>query len=53
MTGIVDGKGVYRVAVVRSQGKRQLGKSRRRRDDIKMDIQEISWMRGVDWSGSG
>jgi hypothetical protein len=33
MTGIVEGRGVYRVTVVR-----QLGKCRCRRDDIKMDI---------------
>jgi hypothetical protein len=53
MTGIVEGRGVYRVTVVRSGLKRQVGKRRRRRDDIKMDIQENSWVRGLDWSGSG
>ena len=53
MTGIVEGRGVYRVTVARCEGKRQLGKSRSSRDDIKVDIQEISWVRGLDWSGSG
>ena len=53
MTGIVEGRGVYRVTVMRCEGKSQLRKSRRRKDYVKMDIQEISWVRGVDWSGSG
>jgi hypothetical protein len=53
MTGIVEGRGPDRVTVVRCEGKRQLGKPRRRRYEIKMDIQEISWVRGLDWSGSG
>jgi hypothetical protein len=53
MTSIVEGRGVYRVTVVRCEGKRQLGKRRCRRDGIKMEIQEIRWLRGPDWSGSG
>ena len=52
MTGILDGRGVYRVTVVRCEAKRELGKCRRSGDDIKVDIQEISWVRGLDCSGS-
>jgi len=32
--------GVYRVLLEKPEGKRPLGKSRHRRDDIKMDLQE-------------
>jgi 3-oxoacyl-ACP reductase-like protein len=35
-------RGVYRVLVGKSEGKRPLGRSRRRwEDDIKMDLQEV------------
>jgi hypothetical protein len=35
------------------EGKRQLGRRRRRWvDNIKMDVREIGWDR-LDWSGSG
>ena len=34
--------------------KRPLGKPRSRREDnIKMDLQEVVWGHGLDWSGSG
>jgi hypothetical protein len=40
-----DGRGVYRVLVARPEGKRPLGRHRRRcEDSIKMDIEEI----GID-----
>jgi hypothetical protein len=40
-----EGRGVYRVLVGRSEGKRPLGRSRRSwEDNIKMDLREI----GVD-----
>jgi hypothetical protein len=40
-----DGKGVYRVLVGRPEGKRPLGRPRRRwKDNIKMDLREI----GID-----
>jgi len=33
---------------------RLLGKTRRRwEDNIKMDLQELGWGCGLDWSGSG
>jgi hypothetical protein len=42
-----EGKGVYRVLIGRPEGKRPLGRPRRRwEDNIKMDLTE----RGIDWS---
>jgi hypothetical protein len=45
-----EGRGVHRVLVVKPEGKRPLGRPRRRRkDNIKMDLQEVgggggNWM---------
>jgi hypothetical protein len=51
-----EGRGVYRVSVGRTEGKRPLGRSRYRwEDNIKMDLREIgidgaNWIRLVqDW----
>jgi hypothetical protein len=42
-------RGVYRVFVGKPEGKRPLGRPRRRREDnIKMDLQEVGYG-GVDW----
>jgi hypothetical protein len=42
-----EGRGVYRLLVGRPEGKRSLGKPRRRwEDNIKMDLREI----GIDWA---
>ena len=42
-------RGVYRVLAVKPEGKRPLGRSRRRwEDSIKMDLQEVG-CGGVDW----
>ena len=42
-------RGVYRVLVGKHEGRRPLGKSRRRREDnIKMDLQEVG-CGGMDW----
>ena len=42
-------RGVYRVLVVKREGKRPLGRHRRRREDnIKMDLQEVG-CGGMDW----
>jgi hypothetical protein len=42
-------RGVYRVLVGKPEGKRPLGRSRRRRgDNIKMDLQEVGCGR-MDW----
>jgi hypothetical protein len=41
-------RGVYRVLVEKPEGRRPLGRSRRRWEDIKMDLQEVG-SRGMDW----
>ena len=42
-------KGVYRVLVGKPEGKRPLGRPRRKwEDNIKMDLQEVG-CRGMDW----
>jgi hypothetical protein len=44
-----EGRGAYRVLVGRSEGRRPLGRPRRRwEDNINMDLQEVGW--GA-WSG--
>jgi hypothetical protein len=44
-----EGRGAYRVLVGRREGKRLLGRSRRRwEDNIKMDLREIG-IDGVNW----
>jgi hypothetical protein len=44
-----EGRGVYRVLVGRTEGKRPLGRSRRRwEDNIKMDLREIG-IDGANW----
>ena len=46
---IGDGRGVYRVLVRKPEGKRPLGRLRRRwEDNIKMDLQEVE-CGDVDW----
>ena len=43
-----EGRGVHRVLVGKPEGKRPLGRPRRRREDnIKMDLQEMGG--GGDW----
>jgi hypothetical protein len=44
-----DGRGEYRILVGRSEGRRPLGRPRRRwEDNIKMDLLEVGWG-GMDW----
>jgi hypothetical protein len=39
-----EGRGAYRVLVGRREGRRQLGRPRRRwEDNIKMDLQGVEW----------
>jgi hypothetical protein len=39
-----EGRSAYRVLVRRPEGRRPLGRSRRRwEDNIKMDLQEVGW----------
>jgi len=37
----------------RPEGKRPLGRLRRRWENIKMDLQEVGWGYGLDQAGSG
>jgi hypothetical protein len=49
MTRMREGRGVYRVLVGRPEGKRPLGRPRRRwEDNIKMDLREIG-IDGANW----
>jgi hypothetical protein len=44
-----EGRGVHRVLVGRPEGKRPVGRPRRRWDDnIKLDVREV-WIDGVNW----
>jgi hypothetical protein len=44
-----EGRGAYRILVGRPEGRRPLGRARRRwEDNIKMDLQEVGWG-GMDW----
>jgi len=46
-----QGRGVYRVLVGKPEGKRPLGRPRRRwEDNIKMDLQEVGGVVGTEWS---
>jgi len=44
-----DRRGVFRVLVGKREGKRPLGRPRRRWDDIKLDLQEVG-CGGMDWT---
>jgi len=52
---MVEEKGVYRVLVGKPEGKRSLGRPRRRREhNIKMDLQDEGYGGyGLDSAGSG
>ena len=52
---IGERRGVYSVLVGKQEGKRQLGRPRRRwEDNIKMDLQEVGlWGYEMDRAGSG
>ena len=44
MASMGEGRGVHRVLVGKAEGKRPLGRHRRRwEDNIKMDLQEVGW----------
>jgi hypothetical protein len=44
-----EGRGAYRVLVGRPEGRRPVGRPRRRwENNIKMDLQEVGWG-GIDW----
>jgi hypothetical protein len=47
-----EGRGVHRVLVGKPEGKRPMGRPRRRwEDNIKMDLQEWEGVVGTGWSG--
>jgi hypothetical protein len=49
-----ESRGVYRILVGKPEGKRSLGRPRRRwKDNMKLDLQEVGWGHGMDRSGSG
>jgi len=49
VAGMGEKRGVYRVLLGKPEGKRPLGRPRRRwEDNIKMDLQEVVF-RGMDW----
>jgi hypothetical protein len=44
-----EGRGAYRILVGRPEGRRPLGRPRRRwEDNIKMDLKDVGWG-GMDW----
>ena len=46
---MAEGRGIYRVLVGKSEGKRPFGKPGRKwKDNIKMDLQEVG-CEGMDW----
>jgi hypothetical protein len=45
-----EGRNVYRVLMGNTEGKRPLGRPRRRwKDGIRMDLRELGWGGGVEW----
>ena len=49
-----DRRGAYGVLVRIPEGKRSLGRPRRRwEDNIKIQLQQVGWGHGLDRSGSG
>ena len=47
-------RGVYRVLVEKPEGKTPLGRPRRRWvDTIRMDLQEVEWVYGLDCASPG
>jgi hypothetical protein len=45
-----EGRNVYRVLVGKPEGRSSLGRPRRRWEDgIRMDLEEIGWLGGVEW----
>ena len=54
MARMGEGRGVYRVVVGKPEGKRPLGRPRRRwEDNIKIDLQEVGGLWELDGVGSG
>ena len=48
MTRVGKRRGAYKILVGKPEGKRPLGRPKRRwEDDIKMDLQDVGW--GMNW----
>ena len=51
MARMEEGRDVHKVLVGKPEGKRQLGRPRRRwEDNIKMDLEEVEGVVGTGWS---
>jgi hypothetical protein len=49
VTRMGERRGAYRVLVVKYEGKRPLGRSRRRwEDNMKLYVREVGWVHGLD-----
>ena len=54
MACMAERRDAHRILVGKPEGKRLLGRPRRRREDnIKLDLQEVGWGHRPDRSGSG
>jgi hypothetical protein len=54
LTRMGEKRNTYRLLVEKPEGKRLLGRPLRRWvDNIRMDLGEVGWGGGLDWSGSG
>ena len=51
MAGMGEGRAVHRILVGKPEGKRPMGRPRRRwEDNSKMDLQEVGGVVGTGWS---
>ena len=49
-----EGRNAYGLLMEKIEGKKPHGRSRQRWEDkIRIDLQEVGWGHGLDWSGSG
>jgi hypothetical protein len=54
VAGIGARRSAYRLLMGKTEGKRPHGRPRPRwEDNIRIDLQEVRWGNGLDWSGSG
>jgi hypothetical protein len=52
---MLERRGAYRILVGRSEERRLLGRPRRRREDVRKDLQEVGWgaWTGLIWLSVG
>jgi hypothetical protein len=54
VASMAERRGAYRALVGKPEGRRPLGRPRRRwEDNIKMDLREVGWGHGLDQCGPG